>query len=472
MHSTVMRVLFAAFFLAFASACATLPQVPNASTKAPGQWSVESAALVPGERPLDWWQAFDDPQLDALMATALRENRDLVAADARLRAARALAREADLARAPSGGANVQLSRSRTSALSQPPVEGSPAEFATQALVDVGLEFRWQLDLAGGVAAARDAAAADALQSLWQRRQIEAGVAAALVEAWLQRDDAARALAVLESRIAALASVRQRLRAAVVLGALREADVAPAELAHAEAEALALDWQLQLRNAERRIATLSNRAPASLQLNPAAPAYPSTLPVHDPLAALRARPDVGAAEARLRGAYARAGVAQAALYPQISLLGAVGLAAPGSQLDASGAERFFGGPALSWSVLDLPRLRAQAQAAAANADAELASFHATTLAALEEADAAIDAWHTARGAAQRIDAARATAARAAELSAARRAAGLVSALDLARTQADALQWELAAIEARGRARRAWAAALLALGAGWRDADLQS
>lgn len=469
MSTAVCRAALAALVVGFATACTTLPQSPSLPASIPAQWSVDSAALVRGERPLDWWREFEDPRLDALVAEALLANRDLVAADARLRAARALARDAQLARGPSGELTAQYSRTRVAALSQPPVEGTPAEFATQRLVDTGLEFRWQLDFAGGLAAARDAAAADAEEALWQRRQAEAGVAAATVEAWLDRDDARRALQVLDARIAALAGIRARLRGAVALGALREADAALADLAYEEARALALQRGLALRNAERRLATLTNRAPGALEfeLESASPAYPARLPVLEPLATLRSRPDVGAAEARVRAAFARAGVAEAALYPQISLVGAVGLSAPGARLDEPGARRFVDGPVLAWSVFDLPRLRAQARAAGAQADAELAAFHATTLAALEEADSALDGWRAASDSSDRIDAARAAAARAAQLIEARSAAGLASALDVARARADAMDWELAAIDARGQARRAWAATLLALGAGWRD-----
>ncbi|MFO0451991.1 MAG: TolC family protein, partial [Pseudomonadota bacterium] len=263
----------------------------------------------------------------------------------------------------------------------------------------------------------------------------------------------------------------RLRGAVALGAVREADAALADLAYEEAQALALERRLRARNAERRLATLTNRAAGTLRLEDAATGYPARLPVLDPVAALRSRPDVGAAEARVRAAFARSGVAEAALYPQISLVATAGLSAPRASLDEPGARRFAGGDLLTWSLFDRPGVRAPAQAADAEADAELAGFHATALAALEEADAAIDGWQTALGSADRIDAARAAASRAATLVEARRAAGLASALDVARSRADAMEWELAAVDARGQARHAWAAALLALGAGWRDGDVR-
>jgi multidrug efflux system outer membrane protein len=470
MRTFLGRTALAAIVLGLTAACSTLPEKVSLPDQVPERWSVESPALASRERQLDWWRALQDPQLDAVVAEALRANRDLVAAEARLRAARSLAREARLAQGPSGSAGVQRVRTRTAALSQPPMDGMPAEFPAQQLVDAGVDFRWQLDLAGGLAAARTAAAADAAEMLWRRRQIEAGVAAATVAAWLDRDDANQALQVLQTRSTLLAAVRERLRGAVALGAVREADAAPGELAHENARMLLLERQLQLRNAERRLATLTNRAPGALQWPMSAPAYPALLPVVDPLAALRARPDVGAAEARVQAALARSGVAAAALYPQIALVGAIGLSAPRASLDESGARRYSVGDALTWGLFDLPRLRAQAQAADAQADAELASFHATTLAALEEADAAIDGWQTALDSAQRADAASGAADRAATMIDARRAAGLASALEVARARADALEWQLAAIDARGAARRAWAAALLSLGAGWRDGEV--
>src|SRR5690606_7041539 len=60
-----------------------------------------SEAAFPGQ---DWWTAFGDPQLNALIAEALAGTPSLAAADARVRQAIARAGLADAARSPTLGA--------------------------------------------------------------------------------------------------------------------------------------------------------------------------------------------------------------------------------------------------------------------------------------------------------------------------------------------------------------------------------
>lgn len=57
----------------------------------------------------DWWSAFHDPQLDALIAEALAGTPGLAAADARVRQASARAGLADAMRSPTLGAGAQYS---------------------------------------------------------------------------------------------------------------------------------------------------------------------------------------------------------------------------------------------------------------------------------------------------------------------------------------------------------------------------
>jgi outer membrane protein TolC len=470
-RTLLLPVLAAALLLA---GCVAAP-VLRAAPSAPAGWTTSEAALRVDALPDDWWTAFREPALDALVARALAHNTDLAGASLRLQAARELARESRLARGPSGGISGGILRTRTAAASQPPFEGMPAEFPTQRLLDSGLELRWQADLAGvqrGVARAADA---DAAVAAWQRRQLRSGIAAAVVDAWLDADGAARARARLARRNDALALVDAALARAIALGTLREDERAPVTVALEQSRADAALQALRERDARRRLGTLSgdgghpqDDAAVIADSSARSRVVPATLPVVDPARLLALRPDVGAAEARVQAAFARAGSARAALYPQVVLAGTLGLTGPAARIDEGGAVRFGAGPAFAWGLFDLPRLQAQARAAGALAEAEVAGFHATTLAALEEADGAIDRWHSLRGVSARTAAAAAVADRAAAVAVARQRAGVGRAVDAATALADAEVWALAALEAEVAERRAWAAALLALGAGASDA----
>jgi multidrug efflux system outer membrane protein len=175
-----------------------------------------------------------------------------------------------------------------------------------------------------------------------------------------------------------------------------------------------------------------------------------------------------AEQRLRAAVARIGVATAALYPRITLVGDAGVSAEPGSLDRDGALRFAAGPTLAWGVFDLARTRARIAASEADAEAALAHWEHTVLIALEEADAAIDGWSSARAAAAAASRSAAATRRAAEVARVRVERGLASPIELTRTEIERVLAESAALEAEAAATQSWVQAHLALGAGWRGA----
>ena len=93
----------------------------------------------------DWWRAYGDPQLDALMGEALAGSPSLQVAQARLRSAQAEATRAAGPRLPSTAVNAQTTRQRYS-------ENGlyPAPYAGNYYTDgrVALDFSYDLDFWG------------------------------------------------------------------------------------------------------------------------------------------------------------------------------------------------------------------------------------------------------------------------------------------------------------------------------------
>jgi NodT family efflux transporter outer membrane factor (OMF) lipoprotein len=468
----VLRHLVAAVAACMLGACATVAGPARTLPEAPPAFTVaEGATASPVQ--LDWWTRFQDPVLDALVEDALAHNRELAVASANLRAAGALAAEARANRGPTGEWTGTRQQLRQSALSQPPIEGTPDEFPTQTIADAGLALAWEIDLFGALAAGESAARAETAATRWLRRQAEAAVVAATVRAYVDLQSSSALEGLAGERLAGLASIVERLRRAEELGAVTRDRVDEAQRAleglRAELPLLAV----QARNAARRIAVLAGRPPQEgVQSLPdwvrSPVRTPETLDAGDPTLLLRQRPDVMAAEQRLRAAVARIGVATAALYPRITLVGEAGVSAEPGQLDADGALRFAAGPTLTWGVFDLARTRARIAASEAGAEAALADWEHTVLIALEEADAAIDGWSSARAAAAAASRSAAAARRAAEVARVRVERGLASPIDLTRTEIERVLAESAAFQAEAAATQSWVQAHLALGAGWRDA----
>ena len=111
--------------------------------------------------------------------------------------------------------------------------------------------------------------------------------------------------------------------------------------------------------------------------------PAPVPTGIPSEILERRPDLMAAESRVRAAFRATETARLARMPSFSLTGGIGVAAPG--------ESFFsvGGNFLA-SVIDGGRMQAQVQIATAEQEAALVAYGQTALRAYRDVEDSLDA----------------------------------------------------------------------------------
>lgn len=397
----------------------------------------------------DWWTAFADPQLDALIDEALRDSPSLAAADARTRSAQAQAGLADAQRKPTLGASARLSGVQLPETIAPePIGG---DFNASGILM--LNFAWAPDLWGGQRATFEAAAGQAraaeVDAQAARLTLSANVARtyiALAQAFDTRDIAAREQA-RASRLRDLAA--QRVEAGLDNQLqLRNADTS---IGIARQQEQAAQQQIDaLRNA---LAALLGKGPdrgldiARPQLlQAAAPHVPAVLPSE----LLGHRADVVAARWRVEAASRGVDAAQAAFKPSVNLSALVGLAAGNlSDLFGSDAVLGLGGPAISLPIFDGGRLRAGLSQRDAEYDLAVASYNQTLVTGLREVT---DALQSARA----FDAQIATVSEAADaarqafaLADTRYQAGIGNQLDVLAAQRPLLQLEqqLAALRAQ-------------------------
>lgn len=456
---------------ALLAGCAGVPPPKPVPAPPSADWSSTDPALTAGDLRFNWWTAFGSTDLDRLVADALAANFDLAAADANLKAASALARESRALRLPQGGVTTGVQRLREASATQPPIFRSPEAFPDMTIASLGGELMWELDLVGGRAKSARAALADAQAARWQRRQVEAAVAAQVVRAWLDLGRSQQMGAVIDQRLAVLNQLIAMARLRVTRGAGTAADVAALEQVRAQAAAERPSLDLAQRNALRRLAVLTAKDPIRFVIDGAAMGTqartPKTLAVHDPRALLRMRPDVQRAEQQLLAAFERAGASRAALYPSLSFGASAGLAGSPADLGEAGAFRFAIGPSINWGILNLARVKAGIAAADSNSEAAAATWQQTLLAAVEEADGAVDGWLSARCSAEAARAARRAAEVMLNAARSRSRAGMSSPFELAQAEADYLAAQGAQTATEAGERDAWAFANLALGAGWRS-----
>lgn len=364
------------------------PELPRATAQA-ALVSADDGPFVPASPPSDWWVLYDDPVLDGLVADALSANTDLRMAAANLARARAVLREVRAGRSIdtsiSGGAS--YGRQSGAAL------GSDESLPDGESYDAGLDLSYQVDLVGRVRRAVEAGRADveAVQGAYDVTRIT--VVAETVRAYADVCNAGRRLTVAQRSVEVQEQTFDLTRRLLDggRGTVLETSQAGALLEQIAAEIPTLEALGQ--TALFRLAVLTGRPPAEFPREVAncvdPPQLGSPIPVGDGATLLARRPDVRAAEGRLAAETARIGVATADLYPSISLGASVGSTASSLGDLASGAAlRYSLGPLISWSFPNVAVARARIAQAEASADAALADFDGTWLAALQETESAL------------------------------------------------------------------------------------
>ncbi|MFZ2871363.1 efflux transporter outer membrane subunit [Zavarzinia sp.] len=303
--------LVLALFLAGCGALDTPYQVPKTVTAA--QWT--EAATGGQALGADWWKAFRDPALDALIAEALSRNNDLAIAAIRVSKARATAGIADDQRLPQFSASASAEGSRT--LSDPRVTARQSGTSASAA--------WEIDLWNKLGREADAAhfeAAATEEDLNASALSLVGTVADLywTIAYLnERIDLARqSIAYAEKTLALVENM-------VAAGGASDLELAEAQY-NLENQRASLHTLLQQRTEQRNaLAILFDGPPESVK--PESLRLPrEALPAIDaglPASLLGRRPDLRAAELRLRSTLASADATRLSYYPGFSLTGSLG-----------------------------------------------------------------------------------------------------------------------------------------------------
>ncbi|WP_116828380.1 efflux transporter outer membrane subunit [Pseudomonas syringae] len=330
-----------------------------------------------------WWQQFEDPTLNKLVARSLDGNRDLRVAFARLKSARAIRDDVanDVMPVVTSRASSDIGKGQQPGITERRVNSER--------YDLGLDMAWEVDLFGRIQRQLEASDADQDAAEANLYQLQVTLIAEVVDAYGQLRGAQLREAIARDNLKNQQSsqdVTTQLRDA---GVGNELDVVRAEARLAAVEATVPQLQAEQARQRNRIATLLGERPENLSvdLSPSKlPAIAKALPIGDPTQVLRNRPDIRAAERQLAASTARIGVATADLFPRVSLSGFLGFTAGrGSQIGSSAARAWSLGPSITWAAFDLGSVRAQIHSADADAEGALANYEQQVLLALEESE---------------------------------------------------------------------------------------
>lgn len=368
----------------------TRPEVPTPEAYATPGPEAPPATETPAPA---WWRGYDDARLEALVAEALSGNLDIAAAEARLDEARALV---EVARAD-GGPTLD-GTAGTTATSRLAGDSQGNGDRTQGSAEGGLIFGWIPDLFGGQRRAEEAAEAEAQRAALERDDRIRQVVAEVVRTHLEiRRDRTRLRLIddsLDLQRQTLAVVRERFNA----GLASQLDVSRAEAQTASTRARRGPLLRTLATNRAALAVLTGKATAPAESDGEAPlpGYRGGILVGLPRDLLRDRPDVQAAEAALMAATAQIGVAEADLYPSLSIPGSLTLSASGLGT-GDVVDRLIAslGAALDIPIFDSGARRATITAAEARAREALLAYRATLLDAVADVETALGELSAAR-----------------------------------------------------------------------------
>lgn len=357
---------------------------PPAYKEAEGWKPAEPADAVPRR---DWWKAFNDPVLDDLEAKVLVSNQTLIQSEAAWRQAKALLDQQRATLFPTVNLNGQAIRSQaptgfTNSSGAISIQAKPIDtYATN------LGLSWDVDLWGRIRRSIEAAHANAEASAGDLASATLTQQALLADDYFQLRAADEGKRLLDATIKAYGESLRIARARYESGVGARTDLLSAQTQLESAQAQAIDLTKTRAQLEHAIAVLIGAPPSGLTIAPipwsdTLPPVPETLPS----TLLERRPDIAAAERRVKAANAQIGVNIAGYFPDVAVNGQYGFTSSMlNQLFQAGANNWSIGASAVETLFNAGATGAKVRQARAAYDAEVASYRQTVLTAFGQVE---------------------------------------------------------------------------------------
>ena len=417
----------------------------------------------------DWWEVFNDPQLNALVTQVAISNQTIKVAEAQVRAAHALTDQARAAFFPVVTGNASLTRSGGRASTSGGTVNSTGGFRGANSYNVSADASWEIDLWGKIRRTLEASEATQLATVGDLGAAQLSAQATLAEDYflLRAQDAQ--IRLLNDTAKEYEKSLQLTRNQYAVGVAGRADVVQAETQLKSTQAQAIDAMVLRAQLEHAIAILIGKPPAefSIAVEPVPTAFPS-IPVALPSDLLERRPDIAAAERRAAAANAQIGVAESAFFPTLTLTATGGFQSTLlSQLFELPSRYWSLGPGLVEVLFDAGLRRAQTDQAIATYDQSVATYRQTVLTAFQDVEDNLAALRILEQEAAVQEEAVKAARESVAITLNQYRAGTVNYLAVVVVQTTALSNERAALTILGQRLADSVALIKALGGGWSE-----
>jgi len=409
----------------------------------------------------NWWEMFNDPQLNELEQQVNANNQTIAAAFYSLQEARALVKQAQSQYFPTLTTSPSITRSRS-------ISGTGNEFVFP------FDASWTPDLWGRVrnTVRSNAAAAQSSAADLENTRLTAQAELAVDYYELRAQDSLKQI--LDSTVTALQESLKLNQALFETGVGADEAVAQADVQLKSTQAQDTNLDIARAQYEHAIAVLAGQPASSFKL-PAEPLKVQlpVVPVGVPSRLLERRPDVAKDERLMAQANAQIGIAKAAYFPTLTLSAAAGFESSTFADWLTWPNRFWSvGPALAETLFDAGLRKATVAQYQANYDATVATYRGTVLSAFQQVE---DNLASLRILSQEIvqqDAAVAAAQKYLDIATDRYKLGLDPYLDVITAQTTLLSNQQTAVQLRLQQVSASVQLIEALGGGWDRTQLPS
>jgi len=457
-------------FLAGLSGCLMGPDYEKPAVPTPEQFrsqpvtAAESGSLAD----LQWWEIFQDRQLQALIKTALEENKDLQLAVVRVDEARAELGITRAAMLPSVQAGASVTMTQIPGANIPGIP--PGSNLTTGIYSTSAELSWEIDIWGRLRRATEGARAQLLGTEEARKAVVMGLISRVAQAYFELRGLDLELEItkrtLGSRQASLSLVKMRYEG----GVSSALDLRRAESEFATTASLIPDLERQVAQKENALSILLGRNPGAVARGLALTEQPlpPTVPAGLPSSLLERRPDLREAEQGLVAANAQIGVAKAAFFPQVSLTGDFGYMSRDMSNLFTGPARMWGfGPGVTLPIFNAGRNQAQLEMTEARQKEALIRYQQAIQEAFREVDDTLIAYQKARETRLYQETLVTAATQALELAQLRYKNGVSSFLDVLDAQRQLYNAEIGLAQTRRAQLVAVVLLYKAVGGGWTE-----
>lgn len=418
-------------FTLLAAGCAVGPNYHKPVVQIEPAYVETNSMATTNSPPVQWWQTFQDPELEKIIAEAAAGNLNVKIALARVRAARFQRNLTAADLFPNvdadggyihayGSKNVNLPLGGSAGGDPPGADPNDASFDNQLsplgkgglpgavtdLYQLGFDSTWEIDVFGGTRRRIEAANDQMQGAVESGRNVLISLFAEVARDYLEFRGTQERLDVARKNLAAQKDILELTRSRQKSGLATDLEVAQAATQVANTSASLKPREADLRRLVHALSILLAQPPDALaaeldKIRPLPPPPPE-VPVGLPSQLLERRPDIRSAERQMAAATAGIGAAQADLFPKFALTaGEIGIDSTDPQKLFNWDSRYFlVSPTVTWRIFDAGRIMANINLQKMNEQVADWQYRNTILGALQEVEDALVAYASERS--RRVD----------------------------------------------------------------------